>query len=139
MATMVSGSQGQVALPSTVMGATIVVNTWEATIEHEVFDATPFSAAGAASTNFRVKAHGLAHLTGTCSGWMLDSIVPEIGNIASLNQAPTALFELITVTASTDKSYNFSGVIGSMAISVDKRSEATVTLSFESSGTITTT
>lgn len=139
MAQMVSGSQGAVTLPSGVMGETISVTAWEGTLNHEVFDSTPFSAKGAASANFREKRHGLADMSGTMTGWMLDSIVPEIGTIATPNQGPTALFELITVTASTDKSYNFSGVITSMAVGVVKNGQATVTLSFESSGAITTT
>lgn len=139
MATLISGSQGQVAIPSGVMGESIVVNAWEATIEHEVFDATPFSAVGATADNFRTKGHGLAHMTGTLTGWMLDTAVLEIGNIGTPNQAPTALFELITVVGATDKSYNFTGVISSMALSVDRRGEATATLSFESSGEITVT
>lgn len=130
MATMISGSQGSVTIPGGEKGETISVTAWEATITQDVFDATPFSV----TNNARTKGLGMSTMTGTITGFMLDSIEPELGTIATNNAGPIS--GMILQTSSGD-TYTFSAVVSSMAISVSKAGEAGVTLSFESSGDLT--
>ena len=139
MATMISGSQGGIVLPG-VMGGNIVVFSWSGNLEHEIFEATPFETPTGAQSNWKTQSYGMYHLTGTCEGWMIDTAVPSIGDAGTLNASPTSGFKLFTrggATAAEQRSYEFAGVISSMAMSVDQKAQATVTLSFESSGAVT--
>jgi len=130
MATLISGSQGRVTLGSTEKGATIVVTGWEGTITQDIIDATPFTV----TDNARVKALGMSTMTGTITGYMLDSIAPEIGTAATDNTPAIAGMILQT---SASRTYTFAAVIGTMNVSTVKTGEAGVTLNFESSGDLT--
>lgn len=140
MAVMISGSQGGISLPSGVTGDNIVVHAWSATLEHEIFDSTPFGDGTTTVTvNFKEKSYGMYHMTGTCEGWMIDTAVPAIGTAATVNAQPVADFKLFArshTTAATRTGYEFSAVIASMAMNVVQTGQATVTISFESSGPV---
>jgi len=143
MATMPFGSEGGIALQSGMTGSNIVVTEWNSTLEHEVFDSTAFANGEATITvNFKEKSYGMYHMTGSCSGWGLDSAVPAIGTAGTINASPTAAFILYTrshTTQATRKGYQFDAVVSNMRMSVQQSGQFTVTLDFESSGPVTLT
>lgn len=129
MATMLSGSQGSVTIPAGEKGLTIDVTSWEATIEQDVFDATPFSV----TDNARTKSLGMSSMSGTITGYLTDATSPELGNAATDNASPIADMVLQT---SSGKTYTFAAVVSSMAVSVVKIGESSCVLSFTSSGAV---
>lgn len=138
-AKLVSGSSGNATLPATLMGGdSIHINSWSGTLETEIFDATGFDAS---PSNWREKATGLSHLTGSCTGWVDTVIVPLIGTAGTVNASgEVSGFILETRTGgSTDASYVFSGITSSVDIGVEKGGQTSVTVNFESSGAVTVT
>ena len=129
MATMISGSQGSVTIGGAEKGATISVTAWEATFAQDVFEDTPFSV----TNNARTKAMGMSMLSGSITGWILDSIAPELGTAATNNAPPIAGMVLQTSSGDT---FTFSSVVTSMNVTVAKTGQAQCVLSFESSGEV---
>lgn len=138
MATMYKGIEGLVTLPAGVMGGAagaLHVNVWDGDFAHEVFDADEF---GASPLNWIKKGHGRVDFKGTLSGWLDDAVTLNRGLATAINAtAETSGFVLVSRQGtSTNASYTFSGAISNMRISVDRRGEATATLSWESSGLV---
>ena len=130
MATMYSGSDGSVTVSSGAQkGQTIIVTSWQAALQQDVFDASPFTV----GDNARTKALGMSTLTGTLTGWIHDNQEPELGDIAAENSGGIAGMVLQSNAGNT---FTFKAVVESMNISVVKIGEASVVLSFESTGTV---
>lgn len=129
MATMISGSQGSVTIPVNEKGQTIVVTSWQGTLDQDVFDATPFTV----TDNARTKGLGMSTLSGTLTGFPQDNLAPELGSIATNNATPIA--GMVLQTSSTD-TFTFDAVVDNMTVTMEKTGQASVTLAFESSGAV---
>ena len=150
MATQVTGAAGGVSIPAGLLGNLtlnlITVHTWTFTLEHDTFDSTAFGVATTtlgAGDNMKSKAYGMYHATGTLEGWMDDGAMPsaEPGrtvSVASTGQvADFKLYTLAHTTAVTRNGYHFAAVITNADMSVAQSGQATLSLSYESSGPVT--
>lgn len=127
-----SGVGGAVTLPSGAGGQTGLIRTWNATIAQEIIDATTFSDSG----NMRTKIGGMYDLKGTCEAIFDGSAVPALGTLVTADSAGTSGFVLLL---SSGESYDFTGIISNIGISIEKTGQAIVTMTFESDGEVTET
>lgn len=136
MADIISGVNGKVTVPSAAGGQTIQMFEWTATVERELSDVSTFDE----DTNWRVKQGGIAHMTGSATGYFDadTSDTDKITAFATEDDAPTAAFKLVeTTTTAPDKMFWFDGILGNVTVNVNKTGgPVTISFTFESSGPI---
>lgn len=132
-----SGVKGLCTVPGAALGSANIdpvglVRRWDAEISAELHDATTFEN----QTNHPETIRGLYDVKGTCEAIFDGANKLDFTNLQTIDQGPTAAFALYLI-ASTH-GYTFAGIISIADITVERRGQALVVLSFESSGAITT-
>lgn len=137
-AKIVSGAKGGVTFPtgSGEAGQSLAINEWTATVEREIFDTTNFDG----SDNWRTKLGGMAHLTGSATGFFdADATVAgAINKISAFSTQDDAADASITLTAYTSKTFTFTGIVSNITFGVVKTGgPVSISFNFESSGAVT--
>lgn len=139
MATLyASGVKGWVEIPAAAGGQALLIQRWDAEIIREDFDGTVFT--DGSHINARKTLGGMHDLKGSCEAIVDDAAIPVLGTITTEDALPTAGFQLWGVigdAGADSEGYKFDGIISRLSVNVDRRGQARVTMSFESSGTIT--
>ena len=106
----------------------LLASAWSSSIDRDVFDVTPFSP----TSNARARIGGLHGMTGTVSGFLDDTVGPDLSHMTS-DEAPAAF----VLTSVTSRTYSFNGILSNFSPSVDVQGANTWSASFESDGPIT--
>lgn len=130
-----SGVKGLCTIPAAALGNTTAVGfirRWDAEIAGELFDATTWENL----TNHPESIRGLHDLKGSCEAIFDGDDTPQVTRMQVEDALLTAGFALYMIGST--HGYTFGGIISILDITVEKRGQALVALSFESSGAITT-
>lgn len=132
----ITGVGGSVTIPAgaNTPGQHISFGRWTADETRDVHDITGFDDAG----NRRVKLGGMMRLKGTAEGIIEVNVSTTSGtpSFVATNDDGQAVAGFVLQQAPGD-TLSFSGRIGNVSPTVDKRGLATCTISFSSSGVIT--
>ena len=131
-----SGVKGTITIPAAATGSAAVVafiTRGDITIEGELFDVTTFDN----QTNHPEFLRGLHDAKGTCEATFDGANTLEMSDLQTEDAAPTAGFKVWMIKDT--HGYEFTGIISILGIVVEKRGQATVSISYESSGAITRT
>lgn len=134
-AKIVSGANGGVTFPTGAgeAGQTIQITDWTATIERVIHDVSNFDD----TDNWRKKQGGMAHLTGSCTGFF-DGDTADTDKIAAFGVEDDPPSAGMVLTAYTAKTFSFTGIIGNLTVTVAKTGgPVTISFTFESSGAVT--
>ena len=130
-----SGVKGLVVMPALATGsaaATGFIRRWDAEIAGELFDATTWEN----QTNHPESIRGLHDLKGSCEA-IFDGANKFDITALQIESAPAiAGFELYMMGST--HGYTFSGLVGILDLTVERRGQAIVVISFESTGAIVT-
>jgi len=119
------GNEGSV----TCSGHSITANAWSMSMSRVVSDVTAFGDATSAFIG------GLPTYTGSLSGFMDSGSSPNLGSGEFL----TGTEVTITLIAQTGNQYAGTGVVSGASMSTTKTGEATVSIDFSFTGTVTET
>lgn len=131
-----SGVKGTITIPAAATGSAVVtgfIRRGDITIEGEVFDVTAFEN----QTNHPEFIRGVHDAKGTCEAVFDGANTLEMSDLQTEDAAPTAGFKLWCIKDT--HGYQFAGMISILDITVEKRGQAVLNISYESSGTITRT
>lgn len=126
-----SGVKGLCTIPAGAGGLNGFIRRWDAEIAGELFDATTWEN----QTNHPESIRGLHDLKGSCEAIFDGDTTPVLTHMQTEDAAPVAAFALYLI--SSTHGYTFAGLLSIIDITVEKRGQAVVVMSFESSGTIT--
>ena len=117
------GNEGSV----TCSGHNITANAWSMSLSRVVSDVTAF---GDATSAFR---GGIPTYTGSLSGFMADDTDPNIGS----GEFPTGAEVAIVLIAQSGNQWSGTAVISGASVSSAKTGDATISLDFSFTGTVT--
>lgn len=132
-----SGVKGHINIPSGAGGLNGFFRQWRASIEGELFEATTWEN----QTNHPESIRGLHDLKGSGIAIFDGDATPVLTHMQTEDADAVANFELHLIKAvnpSNFTGYGFSGLLSIIDVTVEKRGQAIVVMSFESSGAIST-
>ena len=88
--------------------------------------------------NAKTKVGGMVRATGTCQGWVRQGTTPGLGTMQTEHEVTGGSFILLTESGtSTNASYTFEGILGSITVNHVKIDLVAVSFSFRSQGAVT--
>ncbi len=129
----IAGIKGAIQFPqaSDLTGGSgahqVQASRWSASIDRDVFDASPFDPTSLA----KVSVPGLHVMTGTIEGFLDDTTGHDYTHFQD-----TAATASMVLTATTGRTYTFTGIISNWSASADSQGVNTYSCSFQSSGAI---
>lgn len=126
-----SGVKGLCTIPVGAGGLNGFIRRWDAEIAGELFDATTWEN----QTNHPESIRGLHDLKGSCEAIFDGDATPVLTHMQTEDAVATAGFALYMIGST--RGYTFAGFLSNIDITVEKRGQAIVVMSFESSGAIT--
>lgn len=131
-AKIVSGVNGSITFPTAVGGQTVQITDWTATIQRDIHDVSNFDD----TDNWRKKQGGMAHLTGSCTGFF-DADVGDTDKITTFGTEDAAPTASCVLQAYTAKTFSFTGILGNLTVTVSKTGgPVAISFTFESSGAV---
>ncbi len=127
MATPLIGTAGAFVTATPIHNGRI--RAWSATVDHEVNDVTGF-----AQAPWRNRIGGLKSLSGAASGYLEKDATNSKPNLANIASDGTTIF---TLTAATNCTLTFAGVISQISYGQTVDGVGTVSFNFVSTSTVT--